>query len=335
MTAFTEDELIDALRGLLAEDAPGVRLGPGDDGALVDSDSGFQILTADVLIEDIHFDRELVSPRDLGYKALTVNVSDVAAMGGRPKYGLVALGISAAVEMPWVMDLYAGLREAAVRYGASIVGGDLSRSDGVVISVFMTGEVPKNRAVTRSGARPGDRVVVTGELGAAAGGLLLARAADSGPAGVRDGDWARALLAAHARPVARVDEGEALAAAGASAMMDLSDGLGKDLGRLCRESEVGARIDLARVPVAAGLADLQATRNADPLELALSGGEDYELLATLAPEVVERTAARLQERFGTPLTDIGEIIQEREVMAVDADGNTQGLEAKGWDHFAA
>ena len=334
MTAFTEDELIDALRTILADDAPGVRLGPGDDGALVDSDSGFEILTADILIEDVHFDRGLVSPRDLGYKALTVNVSDVAAMGGRPKYALVSLGISGAVEMQWLTDLYAGLRDAAARYGASVVGGDLSRSDDVVISVFLTGEVAKNRAVTRSGASPGDRVMVTGDLGAAAGGLFLLRARDSGETGLLDNEWARGLLAAHTRPVARVDEGEALAAAGATAMMDLSDGLAKDLGRLCRESEVGARIDLGRVPVAAGLADLQAARNADPLELALGGGEDYELLATLAPEVVERTAARLQERFGTRLTDIGEIIEEREVIAVDADGNARPLEPKGWDHFA-
>ncbi|HEX8099962.1 MAG TPA: thiamine-phosphate kinase [Actinomycetota bacterium] len=335
MTAFTEDELIDALRTILADDAPGVRLGPGDDGALVDSDSGFEILTADVLIEGVHFDRALISPRDLGYKALTVNVSDVAAMGGRPKYGLVSLGISASVEMPWVMDLYAGLRDAAVRYGASVVGGDLSRSDAVVISVFLTGEVAKNRAVTRAGARPGDRVVVTGQLGGAAGGFLLGRATASEGTGLPDGEWARALLAAHARPVARVDEGEALAAAGASAMMDLSDGLAKDLRRLCRESEVGVRIDLPSVPVAPGLAELQTALKVDPIELALGGGEDYELLATLAPEVVGRAAARLDERFGTDLTDIGEITQERETIAVEAGGTERTLESKGWDHFAA
>ena len=333
MSPFTEDELTGALRTILTDDAPGVRVGPGDDAALVDFDSALEILTADLLVEGVHFTLETTSARDLGYKSLTVNVSDVAAMGGRPRYGLVSLGIPERIDMPWVIELYGGLRDAAGRYGMAVVGGDLSRADELVISVAVTGEVAKNRAVTRSGARPGDRVVVTGSLGAAAAGLRLAEAnrADRGNAlGTEAG---RSLLDAFARPVARVDEGESLAAAGATAMMDLSDGLAKDLDRLCRESEVGARIELSAVPVADGLKEVADVLAVDPLELALEGGEDYELLATLGPEALERAAARTVQRFGTPLTEIGEIVEGSGVTAVDVDRTERPLEPKGWDHF--
>ena len=333
MSPFTEDELTGALRTILSDDVPGVRLGPGDDAALVDFDSALEILTADLLVEGVHFRLETTSPRDLGYKCLTVNVSDVAAMGGRPRYGLVSLAIPERIDMPWVVELYGGLRDAAGRYGMAVVGGDLSRADETVISVAVTGEVAKNRAVTRSGARPGDRVVVTGSLGAAAAGLRVAEANRDEIREALGTDLGRSLLEAFARPVARLDEGEALAAAGATAMMDLSDGLAKDLHRLCRESQVGARIDLSGVPVADGLKAVEGILGVEALELAMEGGEDYELLATLGPGAVQRVVSRIGERFGTPLTEIGEIVEGSDVTAVDVDGTERPLEAKGWDHF--
>lgn len=333
MSAFTEDDLIGALRTILSDEVPGLRVGPGDDAALVDSDSGLEILTADLLVEGVHFRQETTSPRDLGYKSLTVNVSDVAAMGGRPKYALVSLAIPPDVDMSWVVELYGGLREAAGRYGLAIVGGDLSQAGQIVISVTVTGEVAKNRAVTRGGARPGDRVVVTGTLGAAAAGLHLAEADSRTVAESLGTAWGRALLEALARPVARVGEGEILAAAGATAMMDLSDGLAKDLDRLCRESEVGARVDVSAIPLADGLPEIETVLGLDPLQMAVEGGEDYELLAALAPEAVQRVASRMVERFGTPLTDIGEIVEGKGVMAVEADGTERPMEPKGWDHF--
>ena len=333
MSGFTEDELTGVLRRLLAEDAPGVRLGPGDDAALVDADSGLEILTADLLIEGVHFTRETSSPADLGYKALTVNVSDVAAMGGTPRYALVSLGLPPDTDAPWVVELYEGLREAATRYGMAVVGGDLSRAEQTVISVAVTGEVPKNQAVTRSGARPGDRVIVTGALGAAAAGLLLVQAEGEEVRLAGETDWGRSLLQALLRPTARVVEGQALAAGGATAMMDLSDGLRLDLARLCRESEVGARVEVAAVPIADGVKELGSVLGVDPLDLALGGGEDYELLAAIGPEAVQRAAVRLREQCGTPLTDIGEIVEGSRVTAVDPDGSERSLEPKGWDHF--
>jgi thiamine-monophosphate kinase len=332
----SEDELISIMRKLLADDSPGVKLGPGDDAALVDFGAHLGVLTADMMVEGVHFERLTTSPRDLGYKALVTCVSDVAAMGGSPRYALVSLGLPFDVELPWIVELYGGLRDAAAEYAMSVVGGDTSRADAVVISVAVAGEVARNGAVTRAGARPGDRIVVTGVLGAAAGGLRLAQAPPHDVAASASSDWGRELLAAHSRPIARVGEGQALAQAGATAMIDVSDGLALDLSRLCRESGVGAAIRLADLPVAPGLAGLRTTLpDVDPMELALHGGEDYELLAVLSPDAVASAAAKLGERFGTPLTEIGEIRLAPGLFITGADGTEQPLEPRGWDHFAS
>jgi thiamine-monophosphate kinase len=215
----------------------------------------------------------------------------------------------------------------------SIVGGDISRSRQVVVSVAIAGQVARGTAVKRAGARPGDRLVVTGSLGAAAGGLRLAKAPSSEVAAALGADWGRELLRALFRPLARVGEGQVLALEGATAMIDVSDGLAVDLHRLCRESGVGATIRLASIPVARELSDLKQVLSIDPLELALSGGEDYELLATVRPGAIDEAAAKVRDRFGTALTDIGEMRFGHGVMAVDADGSEKPLEPKGWDHF--
>ena len=330
---FTEDDLLAAIRKVLSGGGPGVVAGPGDDAALIELGSGDGVLTTDALVEGVHFDRSLTSPRDLGTKAVVANVSDVAAMGGSPRYAVVSLAFPRDVEPPWIMELFGGMRAACDEYALSLVGGDLSASAEVMVSVTVVGEVARGKAVFRSGASAGERVVVTGALGAAAGGLRLARAGV--PASVLGSPWARELLDAQFRPVARVGEGQTLAQVGATAMMDVSDGLALDLSRLCRESGVGARVELASVPVAPALRELASVTDADPLELALSGGEDYELLATLDHAVVNRAGSRLEERFGVALTDVGEITAEPGLVAVAQDGTERALEPKGWDHFAA
>ena len=332
---ISEDELVRAIRKVLSGDVPGVTVGIGDDAAVVDTGRHDTILTTDMLVEGVHFDRASASAHDLGHKALTVNISDVAAMGGSPRFGLVSIGFPPDVETSWVMELYGGIREAAGEYGMAVIGGDTNRAGKVVLSVTVVGTVARNRAVTRSGARPGDRLVVTGSLGAAAGGLRLAQA---DPREVREAlasDWGRRLVQAHLRPVARVGEAETLASAGATAMIDISDGLALDLSRLCAESGVGATVHLPDVPVADGLEDLAKTfqGNLDPLDLALHGGEDYELLATLPPEAVPGATERLAERFGTGLSVIGTVTED-ELRAVGEDGTERPLEPKGWDHFA-
>jgi thiamine-monophosphate kinase len=217
------------------------------------------------------------------------------------------------------MELFGGMREACDEHALWLVGGDLTRGPVVSVSVSVTGEVAPGRAITRAGARVGDTVVVTGSLGASAAGLRLAL---EGRAPSTDLD--RALLRAHFRPVARVGEGAALAAAGATAMIDVSDGLALDLSRLCSASGVGARLVLEDLPVADG-----AT-----LDDALGGGEDYELIATLADAgAVDTARAAITETFGVPLTDIGEIT--REGLTAVAGGRESPLEAKGWDHFGS
>ena len=334
MAGFTEDELIEVIRRLLAEDMPGVALGLGDDAALVEMGSHLGILTVDMLVEGVHFERRFVSASDLGYKALTVNVSDVAAMGGSPRYGLVSLALPQDVEASWVVELYGGVRDAARDYAMAVVGGDTSRAEQLVVSVAVTGEVARGAAVARSGARPGDRVVVTGALGAAAGGLKLLQAPAHEVAQTVATEWGRSLVEAHLRPVARVGEGQTLAQSGAKAMMDVSDGLAKDLGRLCEASGVAAAVVLADVPVALSLKELaDVLPDVDPLTLAMEGGEDYELLASLPSEAVSSAASRLAERFGTQLTEIGEIREGSGLIAVLPNGTERPLEPRGWDHF--
>jgi thiamine-monophosphate kinase len=334
VTEFTEDELIETIRKILSAEVPEVRLGPGDDAALVRMGPHLGVLTTDAMVEGIHFELGLIAPRDLGYKALTVNVSDVAAMGGSPRFGLVAVGLPPDTQASWVVELFGGLREAADEYAMTIVGGDLSRSPGVFVSVAVTGEVAEGSAVTRSGARSGDRLVVTGRLGAAAGGLRLSKAPSGEVGSALSADWGHDLLNAHFRPVARVGEGQTLARAGATAMMDISDGLTKDLARLCRASGVGAVLTPALVPVAPALDQLKGFLPIDPLALALEGGEDFELLAALPPAAVEATVTMLRERFGTPLSEIGEVRMEEGLVAVEPDGSERPLEPGGWDHFA-
>jgi len=326
---LTEDELLAAIRKVLSGTAPGVVVGVGDDAAVVEAGSGEQVLTTDMLVEGVHFDRGLSSARDLGYKAIVVNVSDVAAMAASPRFALVSLALPPDTDAAWTMELFGGMRAACDEYALSLIGGDLNRGEVAVVSITVVGEVAPGRAVLRSGAKIGDRVVVTGSLGAAAAGLLLAK---SPPGRAVGSDWGRELLAAQFRPVARVGEAQTLAQAGATAMTDISDGLAKDLGRLCAESRVGARVDLGRIPVAESLGPAAEVLDLDPLETALSGGEDYELLATIAPSAVEGARAELRERFRVTLADIGAIIEEG-LCAVDRDGREFPLEPKGWDHF--
>jgi thiamine-monophosphate kinase len=313
----SEDELIAAIGKVLSGAGPGVVVGPGDDAAVLARPSGELVISADVLVEGVHFDLALTSARDLGYKAIAVNVSDLAAMAASPRAAVVTLVLPTSTEDAWVIELYGGMREACDEYALWLVGGDLSRGPAVSVSVTVTGEVAPGRAITRAGARPGDILVVTGRLGASAAGLRLALDGRA-PSTALD----RALLRAHFRPVARVGEGGALAAAGATAMMDISDGLALDLSRLCAASGVGARLTVSDVPLADG-----AT-----LDDGLRGGEDYELLASL-PDLGSVHAARaaIADTFGVPLTAIGEITPDG--LTAVTDGREATLEAKGWDHF--
>ena len=315
---LTEEALLEAIRRVLSGAGPEVRVGVGDDAAVLAPTGGELVVTTDLLVEGVHFMRHRTGARDVGYKAIAVNVSDIAAMGASPRSAVCALVLPPDVEAAWVMELFGGMREACDEYALWLVGGDLSRGRDATIAVTVTGEVAPGKAVLRSGARPGDRVVVTGELGGSAAGLRLSGAATT------PNERQVALVRRHLRPTARVGEGGVLAAHGATAMMDVSDGLAIDLSRLARASHVGASVVLGEVPVAAG-----AT-----LDDALGGGEDYELLATLPGDAaVEAARSELKEGFGVPLTEIGRIVDGEGLAAIEPDGSEHPLEPTGWDHF--
>ena len=332
---LSEDQLIEAIARVLSGEEPGVVVGIGDDAAVVRSGAGEAVLTTDLLVEGVHFERGSISARDLGAKAITVNVSDIAAMAASPRYALVSLGVPADVEAAWVIELYGGMRDVCAEHALALVGGDTNRAELIVLSVAVVGEVAPGRALTRSGARAGEAIVVTGSLGAAAGGLVLSKAHPSKAAGALSESWGRELIKALARPVARVGEAQVLARAGATAMMDLSDGLAKDLSRLCLASGVGARIRTDDVPVASALAAGAGVLGVHPLGLALSGGEDYELLATMPQEAVAAARAELREGFGVSLSEVGEIVDGTGMIAVGPGGVETVLEPAGWDHFEA
>lgn len=312
---LSEDELIAAIGRVLSGTGPEVRIGPGDDAAVfAPSDGAELVVTTDILVEGVHFDRALTSARDLGAKAITVNVSDVAAMAASPRTAVCALVLPDDVDASWVMELVGGMRAACDEYAMWLVGGDLSAGPTLTIGMTVTGEVAPGRAIGRGGAEPGDAVVVTGELGGAAAGLREAHAGRASDA---------ALLRAHFRPVARVGEARVLARHGARAMIDVSDGLALDLSRLCAASGVGARLTTGAIPVTEG-----AT-----LEEALGGGEDYELLAAVPRSSIEPARDELREGFGVALTDVGEFVADTGLVSIDEDGVESTLRATGWDHF--
>ena len=312
----TEDELLGAIARLLSDDSPEIVVGVGDDAAVVRPGSGDLVLTTDALVEGVHFVRATSAPRDLGFRAIVVNVSDIAAMAASPRYALAALTLPTDVDAAYVTELIGGMRDACTGYGCRLIGGNLARGADLTLAVTVTGEVAPGRAVTRAGARVGDAVVVTGELGASA----AARRVRDEPSRWSDDD--RAAFRRAERPTARVGEAQVLARHGATAMIDVSDGLALDLSRLCRASGTGARVRLDAVPLAP-----TAT-----LDEAIGGGEDYELIATMAAGAVRPAAADLAEVFGVVLTTIGDIIEEG-IVGVAADGSEAPLSPKGWDHF--
>ena len=326
----SEDDIVRAIREAATRPgAPGVRCSIGDDAAVLSPTPGMALIaTTDLLIEDVHFRRRWAEPADIGWKAMAVNVSDIAAMGAVPRWALVALACPETTVPDEIEAFYDGALALCDAHGVVIVGGDTSASAaGWTVNVTVLGEAIA--PVLRSTARAGDVIAVTGTLGRAAAGLAVLER-EAAPADVEPAVLAE-VTEAHLRPRPRVAESQWLAGAGGvTAMMDLSDGLATDLARLAGESGVGAVVRVDRLPVASGTRAVAAALAQDPRAWATGGGEDYELLVTCEPAAFERLRIGLR---GTALTAVGEITAAPGLRWLEADGREVAV-APGFEHFS-
>ena len=300
-------------------EAEGVRIGVGDDGAVLVPDADRDLIAVvDTLVDGVHFPRGL-DPYDIAWRAMAVNLSDIAAMGGRPRWATLALTLVEA-DPAWLESFSSGLYAAAQDDDVRLVGGDTTHGDQLVISVQLLGDVPAGKALTRTGAKPGDMVYVSGTVGSAAGGLELLQQ--------HSGSADNPLVKRFCRPRARIELGQALAGV-ASAAIDVSDGLLGDLGKLTAASKVGAILQVDRLPLQRELIDHVGAERA--LHLALTGGDDYELCFTAPAAAADRVAA-LAAKLQLDLTCIGEIRQGDTVQCM-SNGKALEIADTGYLHF--
>jgi thiamine-monophosphate kinase len=312
-------------------------IGIGDDAAVIQQWSGREtVITTDLLVEDIDFRLNTTTPWLLGYKSLAVSLSDIAAMGARPRYALLSVGVPREIwDSDFVDDLYEGFFALAGIYNVALIGGDVSRTpERILIDSIVLGEVARGQAVRRASARPGDHIFVTGALGGAAAGLrMLERGARLHRRRPRSSHYRaiEQLLLRQLRPEPRLPWGVTLGEERlATAMIDISDGLSSDLSHLCRESNVGAIIDASRIPVDPPVVNLCGRRALDPLLLALHGGEDFELLFTIRP----RDLGWLPRKIGgVPATYIGDITDDAGHIYLAEGSRLSPLEPGGFHHF--
>jgi thiamine-monophosphate kinase len=305
-----------------------VVLSIGDDAAAFRAKKGFlTLVSTDAMVEGIHFDLSYFSPEDLGWKALAVNLSDVAAMGGSPRYVTTSIALPGNKTSDWVRKFYRGMLELASKVQVRLIGGDTCRSSqGIFLDLTIIGEVKPSEMLTRNGARPGDSLFVTGELGGSAMGLEILR--DHSQFARRHPEVGRR----HLRPSPRNRIGRFLASHKlATALLDISDGLSTDLHHLCEQSGVGAVIDAAKIPVCRVPEDWSRRLAATPLNYALNGGEDYELLFTVSPRIRSKIPRSIGNVF---IREIGWITREANECRILRQGRSRKLSPGGFDHFA-
>jgi len=345
LSSLGEFGLIHRIQKQSPRRTPGVMIGIGDDAAALRvSANALLLATTDMLIEGVHFDLSVMDFHSLGWKSAAVNLSDIAAMGGLPRFCLTSLGIPPRIPVEHITEFYRGFNALLRAHKAGLAGGDTCSSrDHLIISVTVLGEVTKKRMLSRAGARAGDRIFVTGSLGDSAAGLELLQLRNAprtrqAPCGMRNikseirnpkSAIAR-LVERHLRPVPRVEWGRNISLSGcASAMIDISDGLSSDLSHICEQSNVGALIYSNKIPVSPILLRAMDNLRKHPLRYALSGGEDYELLFTVPPAHVKRL-----QLLNIVATEIGEITRTRGLYIVDDKGREKTLKPTGYNHFA-
>jgi thiamine-monophosphate kinase len=312
-----ELELLARILGRIGSPTEGDRWS-GDDTAVLRWPHDRLLVTTDMMVQGIDFELTYATGADIGWKAVSINASDIAAMGACPTHAVAAVGLPPETELAFVDDLMDGIIEAASRYGVALVGGDLSAAREISIAIAMLGTA--GEPILRTGARAGDAICVTGFLGGAAAGLVALRQ------GMPVAPPVDALMRRQLRPEARVEAGAVLAAIGPTAMIDLSDGLAVDLGHLLDPGDLGCEIEPGAIPIQPGI---DAVDGLDPLETAVLGGEDFELLFTLDPAKVDQAASELSSQ-GVNMSQIGE------VTAGEARLGERSLEEwrrKGWEHL--
>jgi len=305
----------------------------GDDAAAFTTDPAqISLITTDLLVERIHFLRNSISGFDLGYKSLAVNLSDIAAMGGTAREAFVSIAIPEDSPLDYLEAIYDGIKDLATKFNVNILGGDTTSSKvDLIINVVIHGTVAREEMLCRDAARPGDLIFSTGYLGDSKAGLHLIL--NNIPA---ESDELRNLLRAHLRPAPHLREGRFLAQQPAvKAAIDTSDGLSSDLGHIAEESGVGAILYSHKIPVSRDLKSFCEQFNFDPVEYALSGGEDYTLLCTVSPEKAAAVAGSFKKMFNRPLFKIGEITSGKKLKINYPDGSTKMFRRTGWNHFKA
>ena len=335
---ISESDLVEIIKQRVNVDGALVEgeVGVGDDAAVVRFDAGQIVLTADAMVDGVHFLSQSMSWHDMGWKCIVSNQSDIAAMGAIPEHAILTLAIPPTTQVGDLDEVLSGVIGALDRFGGRLVGGDTVSSENIILNVALTGRLcDATRPLRRDAARPGQIVAVTGALGGSAGGLMVLKSMLS----ERDEDaidTARGrLLNAHFRPNPRVDLAETIVESGVECAMDVSDGLLLDLERICAASGVDAVIYADRVPIEP---NLMAEFPERALELALTGGEDYELVYVGDADAIAQVNEAQQRDIAADFGVIGEIVprenRKAEVTVLDANGNRIEFDAKGWDHFA-
>ena len=330
----SERGLIEHIRRRLPAAPSFLIVPPGDDAAVVVPERGaFQVLTTDAVVEGIHFDRRFSSLADVGYRAIAVNASDIAAMGGTPTLALLSFLLPGITSLADVDGLLDGILEMAAAAKVSVAGGNLSRSPGpLAVDVTMTGHVRPRRILTRSGGRPGDALYLTGTIGAAAAGLQWLRETAEADATAADPGSLAGCVQRHRRPEPRLRLGALLGRnRAATACMDLSDGLADAVRQIAEASGTGALIEASALPIDEAASRWFAAKGQNPVVAAITGGDDYELLFAAPPKRGGRLRGVQREARGIPITRVGELTKEPEVFLV-RDGRTEPMPG-GFSHF--
>ncbi len=318
----SEHELIAMMASVFPGAGNDVVAGIGDDAAVLrpaDSGADYLLVTTDMLVEEVHFSRRWADPFQIGCKAAACNLSDIAAMGGRARWMFVSLALPETTGSQWALSVSQGISKECRVYKVAVAGGDTCKGDQAVICITVIGSVNPEAMCLRSQARPGDLVVVTGPLGGSAAGLAMLQA------GLAPGPY---LKAKHLTPCCRLDIASEIGPL-AHAMIDISDGLASEIGHICRQSNVGAVIEAKAIPLDRHVIEAARSLSIDPLQWALGGGEDFELLFTIDPRKFDLLSARVKG-----LACIGQIVSEAGIWMVRPDGRRTPIEG-GFDHFAS